>query len=415
MNFGLERTRGLLDALGKPDEQTKIIHVAGTNGKGSVCAYISTVLDTCGYTVGRFNSPHLIEPRDSFSINGQAVSQALYSEATELINEINKKESIGASSFECLVAIAFYLFQQARVEFVVLEVGLGGRDDATNVIQPVMSIITSIGMDHVKILGNSLEEIALAKAGIMKPGRPVVIAPQEEHVALETLVNHAKEAQCPYEVANPSEFIRSQTCRLQVGLNQYVYRIRLHGDYQRKNSATAVTALDWLHRLGVIHLTPEFLSTGMENTRWPGRLDWITSTDSLRLETFHLSRLLVDGAHNSPAATALHAYVESLTKRRVVWIMGATVEKDIGAMLDQLIQPGDALLAVSFSQPEGMPWIQSADPSHITNQAKNIKETFSCTSLTQALEKAGSICDKDDVVILCGSLYLAADLYRLLF
>lgn len=413
MNFGLERTRRLLDALNKPDERTKIIHVAGTNGKGSICAYISTVLHTCGYSVGRFNSPHLIEPRDSFNIDGEAVSQAAYEEAAEHVRELNASCSIGASSFECLVATAFYLFDKAHVEFVVLEVGLGGREDATNAIQrPVMAIIASIGIDHAQILGNTLQAIASAKAGIMKPQCPVVIAPQDQEAALETLVNHAKETRCPYVLVRPSEWVGDQLCQLQITSKQYTYPIRLHGDYQRMNSATAVTALDWLARLGLIHLTEEHVSAGMGNTRWRGRLDWITSTEVPSLKAFQLDRILVDGAHNSPAAIALHNYVESLRKKKVIWIMGATVGKDVGDMLNTLVQADDILLTVSFSQPQGMPWIQSMDPCDMIRQTD--KEATGCTSLKQALEKAGSICGQEDLVVLCGSLYLAADLYRLL-
>ncbi|KAI9262668.1 Mur ligase [Sporodiniella umbellata] len=415
MNFGLERSRKLLDLLDKPDERMKIIHVAGTNGKGSVCAYISNVLKACGCTVGRFNSPHLIEPRDSFNVNGQAVSQTLYDQASECVAKLNK--DVGASSFECLVATAFYLFSQARVEFVVLEVGLGGRDDATNVIRPILSIITPIGLDHVKILGNTIEEIASAKAGIMKPGCPVIISPQEEESALSTLVTCAKEIGCPYTLATPSECTDSSipsTHSVEVGPIQYKYHICLNGDYQRVNSATAVVALDLLYRLNYISLTPELLLTGMESTSWPGRLHWIDSTITPQLKKFRLDRLLVDGAHNLPASAALYSYIESLTKNRVIWIIGATVEKDIEAMLYQLVQPGDALIAVPFSQPEGMPWINCANPSHIVDQVKNAKETFSCETLSEGLERAGRAYNMGDLVVLCGSLYLAADFYRLI-
>ncbi|KAI7898609.1 Mur ligase [Cokeromyces recurvatus] len=418
MNFGLERIQKLLDALDRPDERTKIIHVAGTNGKGSVCAYITSVLLTCGYTIGRFNSPHFIEPRDSINVNGHAVSQKTYDEAMTKVTEINLAGSIGASSFEILVATAFYIFDKSNLDFVVLEVGLGGLLDATNVIQqPVMTIITSIGLDHANILGHTIEEIAIAKAGIMKPGYPVVIAPQDTPAVVDTLIHYAKKISSPYKLVQPAEFISPHVCRLEFDEScYYIYSIQLLGDYQRMNSATAVTALDWMYRKQIIKMNPEQLAIGMKETKWPGRLDWISKEDHLLLKTeFDLDRILVDGAHNPPAAIALREYIDSLDANRVIWIIGCTNGKDIDEMMKQLIRETDIIFAVPFTQPAGMPWIQSTLPVKIKEAAKDKANYIECFSkLEDALQKAGSICDKDNVVVLCGSLYLAADLYRLL-
>jgi folylpolyglutamate synthase/dihydrofolate synthase len=419
MNFGLERIHNLLKALGRPDEHTKIIHVAGTNGKGSVCAYIASVLRACGYSVGRFNSPHLIEPRDSINVNGQAVTQALYDEAFAHVAKLNKDGAIGASSFECLVGAAFYVFKKAQLEYVVLEVGLGGLLDATNAIRhPAMTVITAIGLDHANILGHTVEEIATAKAGIMKPGCPVVIAPQDQATVLNTLVTHAVTTKSPYCLVKPAEFLAPELCQLDFEHVQYTYPIRLIGDYQRMNSATAVTALDWMSRLGLIQMTPEQLALGMKETRWPGRLDWIKGTDTTIIkEKFGLDSILVDGAHNPPATLALRKYVDSLQNvKRVIWIMGTTAGKDIEEMTSQLLRPSDYVFAVPFSQPKGMPWIQSTLPEEIIRIAANkAKSVSSYSDLEEALKEAGTIYDKDqDVVILCGSLYLVADLYRFL-
>lgn len=414
MNFGLERIHSLLEALNRPDERTQIVHVAGTNGKGSVCAYISSVLRTCGYTVGRFNSPHLLEPRDSINVNGQAVSQQLYDEAFSHVALLNRTGAIGASSFECLVGAAFYVFDKAKLDFVVLEVGLGGLLDATNAIRhPAMTVITAIGIDHAHILGHTIEEIATAKAGIMKPGCPVVIAPQDSNAVLSTLVEHAKNTNSPYQLVQPSQFITPGLCKLEFDQVNYTYPIRLCGDYQRMNSATAVTALDWLYRLKLINMTPEQLATGMQKTRWPGRLEWITSNDNpLILEKYGLDRILVDGAHNSPATIALREYIDSIQKDRVIWIIAATAGKDIHDMMNELIKPNDTVFAVTFTQPAGMPWIQSTEPSEIAKANK--EKTVTCLGLEEALEKAASTCGKEDLVVLCGSLYLVADLYRIL-
>ncbi|KAL9538159.1 hypothetical protein MBANPS3_011150 [Mucor bainieri] len=404
MNFGLERIHSLLEALNRPDERTHIVHVAGTNGKGSV---------TCGYSVGRFNSPHLIEPRDSINVNGQAVSQTLYDEAFAHVHRLNTDGAIGASSFECLVGAAFYVFDKAQLDFVVLEVGLGGLLDATNAIRhPAMTVITAIGMDHAHVLGHTIEEIASAKAGIMKPGCPVVIAPQDTDSVRATLTQHADRTGSPHTVAQPAVFVRPHVCQLDVNEARYTYPIRLMGDYQRMNSATAVTALDWMHRLGLIAMTPEQLATGMHETRWPGRLDWV---DDPALQTkYGLKQILVDGAHNPPATAALRSYIDSLEKRRVVWIIGSTAGKDLHDMMAALIRPEDAVYAVPFSQPAGMPWIQSSVPSDIAREAQAAQTVECCSGLDDALGKAGSVCREGDVAVLCGSLYLVADLYRTL-
>lgn len=411
MNFGLERIHSLLEALNRPDERTQIVHVAGTNGKGSVCAYISSVLRTCGYSVGRFNSPHLIEPRDSINVNGQAVSQSLYDEAFTHVHQLNTKGAIGASSFECLVGAAFYVFDKAQLDFVVLEVGLGGLLDATNAIRhPAMTVITAIGLDHAHILGHTIEEIASAKAGIMKSGCPVVIAPQDSDAVLDTLVHHADKTGSPYTLVQPSEFIKPDICQLDFDQVHYTYPIRLMGDYQRMNSATAVTALDWMYRMKLIRMTPEQLAVGMKETRWPGRLDWVN--DTRLLDAYGLSQILVDGAHNPPATIALRKYIDSLDKSRVIWIIGSTAGKDLHEMMKELIRKEDIVYAVTFSQPDGMPWIQSSLPSDIAKEAKEATSIECCSELDEALSKAGNICIDNDVVVLCGSLYLVADLYR---
>lgn len=420
MNFGLERIHALLDALERPDERTKIIHVAGTNGKGSTCAYMASVLLTCGYTVGRFNSPHLLEPRDSINVNGEPISQAAYNEAMDRVAELNK--TIGASSFECLVGAAFYAFDKAKVEFVVLEVGLGGLLDATNAIRsPVMTVITAIGMDHAAILGNTIEKIALAKAGIMKPGCPVVIAPQDTTTTnvSETLIQHAQETGAPYKQVQPATLSSSTgVCELDCEGTRYTYTIRLCGDYQRMNSATAVTALDWLKRLGTISMSEQQLAEGMKGTRWPGRLDWIEKEAYPLLAQYHLSKVLVDGAHNLPAAIALRNYVDTLKAERVIWIIGSTEGKDITDMLKTLIGEKDMLLSAPFSQPEGMPWIQCVSPQAIVEQQVTTTTTsdnkVACSGLKEALSIAGKRSEEKDVIVLCGSLYLVADLYRLL-
>ncbi|KAI8393422.1 Mur ligase [Radiomyces spectabilis] len=426
MEFGLERTQRLLQALGNPHHAFKVIHVAGTNGKGSVCAYIASVLLQAQLKVGRFNSPHLLEPRDSINVNGAPLAQAMYDHACTVVRDTDKTHRIKASSFELLVVTAFWVFREMQLDYVILEVGLGGLLDATNVVEhPLCSIITPIGLDHVDILGGSLQTIAQAKAGIMKPGCPVIIAPQDNPEALETLIGQAQTVNAPYIVVSPAQFVSDDRCRLDYTFDDtrvhYEYPVVLHGDYQRVNSATAVTALDWLSRRNVIPPLAPILEKGMAATRWRGRMDWLTVIDYPKLSVISgLYSMLVDGAHNLPAAQALRRHVDALCQKyklsRTLWVIGATEGKDIDSILKQLIHTHDAVISVPFSQPAGMPWIHCVAPEKIAERAQNwTSETYATDSLSAALQQTSFIYHKDnDLVVLCGSLYLVADLYRLI-
>lgn len=404
MDLGLERIHRLLEALQHPEKLDHIVHVAGTNGKGSTCAYISSVLLASQQTVGRFNSPHLLEPRDSIQINGQPVSQDLYDRARQHVAAVNAP--IQATAFEQLVATALCLFRDAGVAWAVMEVGLGGTLDATNVFTcPDITIITALAMDHAAVLGNTIQAIATAKAGIMKPGCPAVFAPQEDPDALLTLQAEAERHHAPYVVASPAIWVDASTrvCRVRALTRDVEFVIPLHGDYQRENAAVAVAALAWLAERGRWTWTDEAVQRGMASTRWPGRLDWV---EGAMLGSTPLPPLLVDGAHNPQAARALRRYVDRTEP--VVWILGVTAGKDIADMLRTLLKPNDVLLAVPFSQPAGMPWIQSVPPSAIVQ----VRQGHAFDSLRAALDYAARH-HAQDYIVLCGSLYLAADFYRL--
>lgn len=442
MELGLERIYTLLERLNNPQDRLKVVHVAGTNGKGSVCAYITSVLLEAGYKVGRFNSPHLIVPHDSIQINGQMISKEIYDRTIDKVETINQQYEIQATSFEILVGATLWLFDQEQLDIVVIEVGLGGSKDATNVFQhPIMTIITSIGWDHMGVLGHSIQEIAKAKAGIMKPSCPVVIAPQTEKNALLTLIDHAHSLNIdcivmpkaiPFnEEKNMFSIDQQQHQYLQLILSpenkihpesslrklDYQYSVSLQGDYQQENSATAIMALEWLDQLGYVELTQEIIKKGLFKTKWPGRLEWVRPPSHISLSS--ISSMLVDGAHNSPAMKSLRQYVDKVMEKnkltRVIWIIGVTQGKSIEEMLTYLIhEKGDIIITVPFSQPIGMPWIHCIDPFELANH-QNHHTVLPQLSLNDGLQLANSLFDsKSDLVVLCGSLYLVADLYRLL-
>ncbi|ORX58233.1 FolC bifunctional protein [Hesseltinella vesiculosa] len=433
MEFGLERIEGLLQHIGRPHDRLRAIHVAGTNGKGSVCAFVAQVLLQAGYSVGRFNSPHLVSPNDTIQINGQPISLDLYTSTMAQMTQRDQQHGVGASSFEQLVAAAFYLFDQHNLDFVVVEVGLGGLLDATNVLTaPVMTIITMLGFDHVAILGGTMPEIAAAKGGIIKPFCPLVVAPQPDPIATQSLVTLAQERKAPYflmeqarvtmDTTAPSCSDNSIDQRFHLegsppsGPVSIDYAVRLQGDYQKENSATAMVALLWLRQLGVVAVDDATLYQGMLQTRWPGRLDWFPLTDP----SLCFDQILVDGAHNDSACLALRAYVDQtmcrLARSRVLWIIGITQGKTVDAMISTLAAKDDCILTVPFSQPESMPWISCVDPQVLADTANTHSppRAVAHASLANALASASNIYTPGkDLVVLCGSLYLVADLYRL--
>ncbi|RUS18238.1 Mur ligase [Endogone sp. FLAS-F59071] len=438
MNLGLTRIRQLLASLDNPHTRLLVIHVAGTNGKGSICAYLASILHASGLRVGRFNSPALLTPRDTLCIDGIPSTVEEFRLACDAVLNADREAGIGATPFELLTAISFWWFDRRHVDVAVVEVGLGGRLDATNVFDaPLATVVASIGMDHVNILGDTIDKIAREKAGIMKPERPCIIAPQPERLAEETLIQHAKNLRCPHLLVEPAEWENpsaldgwaritlSQTSSSETLPHVLRFPIPLHGDYQLSNAATAIQVIHLLRttHLTFSHITDTHIVDGMHLTRWPGRLDLVTSTAYPKLATLPLHRVLVDGAHNPPAAEPLRAFVDRRllggSNRRVYWLLAMTQGKDLAAILKILLREGDRIAAVGFSTPEGMPWVQATEPGDIVRAAEEVApgcEAKAFSGLEEAMRWTAEWVAKkeqeDAAVVLCGSLYFVADFYR---
>lgn len=386
VHLGLTRIKELLADLDNPQEKVPIIHVAGTNGKGSVCAYLASILAEAGYKVGRYTSPHLIDWTERICINSQPISQVTLA---ELITQIQKtinptKES--PTQFEVITAAAWLYFAQNEVDVAVIEVGLGGRLDATNVSdRPLVSIITSISWEHWQHLGPTLADIAREKAGILKPNCPAVIGklPPEAKVVVAEKIHQFN---CPAVWVEPAT--ATDTGAVYQGIE---YPLPLPGKVQLINSAMAIAALQLLQQQGW-NMPPTAIYTGMAKTKWPGRLQW-TSWDN--------QPLLIDGAHNRAAAEALREYIDSLNKP-VTWVMGMLSTKDHSGIFQALLRNGDGLYLVP------VPDHSSANPEELATLAKNICPQLSlCQTFPElfpALETA--INNQDRLVVLCGSLYL---------
>ncbi|KAI9206049.1 Mur ligase [Polychytrium aggregatum] len=418
IELGLAKITTLLAALGNPHEKLKIVHVGGTNGKGSVCAYISNTLTCAGYKTGRFNSPHLVAPNDSIRINEQAISQEVYVQARAAVTQINAKEGVQASLFEILTATAFCLFAQEAVQVAVIEVGLGGRLDATNVCSsPLVCVFTSIGLDHVDLLGDTHAKIAREKAGIMRSGVPVVVGHQANSDAKLVLVEQATALGCPLELAQPLIKIQdsddTQLVSARFAGANIEFQLPLVGDFQLENSAIALKALEFLqHPRAGFALSPEAVIQGMSTVRWPGRLEWITAPA--------VGRMVIDGAHNAPAAIELRRFIDNYHRRHplapaaTTFIFAMTRGKDMASVLSHLLRANDRLVAVPFSQPEDMPWIHPTLPADIVALVEERFASVECEAaadLDSAFQTAGTPASQG-LVVLCGSLYLVADVYR---
>jgi dihydrofolate synthase/folylpolyglutamate synthase len=390
VNLGLSRIEALLDKLGNPHLQVPIVHIAGTNGKGSVCAYLASILTESGYKVGRFISPHLIDWTERISINRVPISE---SEFAKLIIETQQHISPDQETptqFEVITAVAWLYFSRNNVDIAVIEVGLGGRLDATNVCpQPLINIITSISKEHWQVLGDTITKITTEKAGILKPNCPAVIGilPSEAEAVVKTRI---KELNCPNIWVESA--IRKEKNR--AVYNGIEYDLPLLGDVQLINSAVAIAAIQLLQKQGW-KITDTDIQKGMVKTRWAGRIQWLQYRDR---------SILIDGAHNPDSARVLRQYANTQNKP-IAWVMGMLANKDHGDIFQQLLKSGDRLYLTS------VPDHNSADPNALSKLAidicpqlqtrKVLPDVF--TALSQAINDNS---EEEYLVILCGSLYL---------
>jgi dihydrofolate synthase / folylpolyglutamate synthase len=409
VHLGLDRIVNLLANLGNPHHQVPIIHVAGTNGKGSVCAYLSSVLTEAGYRTGRYTSPHLVDWTERICINEQPISSDELSQLLEKVQGLIRLEDESPTQFEVITAAAWLYFAQQQVDVAVIEVGLGGRLDATNVcLQPLVTIITSISREHWQQLGPTLADIAREKAGILKQGCPVVAGPLPPE-ADKVVRSRALELECPIFTPQPARQIATGWAAYETIQNSKLikYPLPLAGQIQLTNSALALTALEILQQQGW-QISEEAIINGIAKTQWPGRMQWTTWKNH---------KLLLDGAHNLAAAQVLRQYIDSLdavNHEPVNWVMGMFSDKDHADIFTALLRAGDRLFLVPIPV-ESWPGRTSADLHELANLAYTLCPELSDRQihpdLFTALETATST--TDDLIVLCGSLYLVGDFLQM--
>jgi len=395
VHLGLERIHQLLQKLDNPHKQVPIIHIAGTNGKGSVCAYLSSVLTEAGYRVGRYTSPHLIDWTERICINQKPISPTELQQCLERVVAATENNTETPTQFEIITAAAWLYFAEQKVDMAVIETGLGGRLDATNVCEtPLASVITSISLDHWQILGPTVADIAGEKAGILKAKCPAVIGelPESARIVVEKRI---QELDCPATWVKPAIDLEQGFAEYQLNQNavKIKYQLPLLGKIQLMNSAIAIATLQTLQNQGW-QISPTAIENGIAKTQWPGRL---------QQTTWKNRNILIDGAHNPAAAIALREYVDRLNNHpsAINWVIGILSTKDCDDILKALLKKGDRVYLVPVPDPN------SSSPAELAALAQIIcPELTLCQAfpdLTTALDAAVT---GDNLTILCGSLYL---------
>ncbi len=403
--YDLRRVDELLARLGNPHLGARSVHIAGTNGKGSTAAMIASALIASGYTTGLYTSPHLHTWRERIRVNDKLISEAELAGLVERlkpeVEAVNQKATYGQlTTFELLTALAFAHFKLKGVDFQVLEVGLGGKFDATNVIQPEVCVITSISFDHTEVLGNSLAEIAAEKVGIIKPGCVVVTSPQPDEVARvieETCLNYGAElGRMGSDVTwqGISSNLNRQLFQVKGRLGNYELSIPLLGDYQLENAATAVAALEVLAGKG-FNISKDSITSGLAQVGWPGRLQILS----------HHPFLIVDGAHNPDSARRLKQSLEQYFNfDQAILVMGTSSDKDIAGIVSELAPLFDKVIITRSHHPRAM-----ALPPIVAEFRRHGVEAQAVEAVSEALPLALALAGVRDLVCVAGSLFVVSE------
>lgn len=388
----------MMGLLGNPQSDFKTIHVGGTNGKGSTASIVASILSSSGYRVGLYTSPHLIDFRERVRIDGVEIGKEDVALLTKEIRGLAEKDNLNPTFFEFTTAMAFCYFSRMKVDLAVIEVGMGGRFDATNVIDPLVSVITNVDIDHQEYLGPSIKDIAFEKAGIIKKGVPLVSAVDNKE-ALSVISNRCSEAGITLYL-HGREFYSSGD--YPDNFTYYGIRRRhpslaspLLGGHQMVNTSCALAVAELLAEKG-IDITDDNIREGLRSVRWDGRLE-VIQNDPL---------LILDGAHNKLGAAALARYLMSIKngKRRLILVIGVMKDKDIGSILNQLIPVSNEII------------ITKAD-YHRSAEAELVKSFIKSGSIPIRIEErikdaialATSIAGTDDIICVTGSLFVVGE------
>jgi len=408
MKPGLDTINRLVEQLGHPEKAFGVIHIAGTNGKGSVAAIIDSILRSAGLSVGLYTSPHLVRFNERIRINGESISDK---ELVSVMKEVEsrpvdneRRRAREPTFFEFTTAMAFESFRRAGVSLAIIETGMGGRLDATNVVDPLLAVITRISLEHTHCLGDNLLAIAGEKCGIIKPGRPVVRGAQDEEVKslikersaeIRSSLTHADEV---IAVQKLHGSLDGQKLALESSGNSYgAVSFPLVGPHQLENLATAVAAVERLFDLLGLSLDRDVVRKGVAGVIWPGRFQTISKSP----------RLIVDAAHNQGGARALAATLRSCGQRHVGLVLGMCEEKDNVEFLRSLQRFVKKIWIAPISNERGM------SPDQLASVARSLGMQPETGTLSEVLESAETWAkDGNETVVITGSLFLLGDVLQ---
>jgi dihydrofolate synthase / folylpolyglutamate synthase len=402
---GLKRMEWMMARLANPHRDLKSVHIGGTNGKGSTVTFLRSILQAGGHTVGTFTSPYIEQFNERISINGKPITDEEILQIANVIkplaDELEGTELEGPTEFEVITAMAFYYFAKVhQVDIVIFEVGLGGRFDSTNIILPILSIITNIGLDHVNILGHTYEEIAFEKAGIIKPGTPVFTAVKRPD-ALGVIEKQAEKMEAPLFKINKDFSIENHKS-LPKG-EQFTLRnhertlgnlvINMIGEHQTENASLAIMASLYLNERGLFPLSKEDIRIGLTKAYWPGRFE-ILSENPL---------VVIDGAHNDEGITALvHELNQRFGDRKIHIVFTALKDKSLEKMIGKLDEVADKITFVSFDYPRAAAADTLFEISHSDNK-------FASDDWQKAIREELSNLEDGSILVVTGSLYFISE------
>lgn len=402
VKFGLSNTVRLMDLLGGPHRRFRSVHVAGTNGKGSTSAILASVLQAAGYRVGLYTSPHLVDFTERIRINGVPIAEGTVVGLAESIRTgAAGTGELSPTFFEVTTAIAFGYFAEQKIDIAVVETGMGGRLDATNVITPLVSVITNIDLEHTEFLGTTLEQIAAEKAGIIKPGVPVVTGvAQPEAWSVILAEANRQGARCyrmpadfgPEEIAGGA----APVFRYRGIAAEYAgLRITMRGSHQFGNASLALAAAECLGRQGMV-LSEPAIRTGLERARWEGRLEQVAERPDI----------VLDGAHNPASAAVLAEALTDIRKayRRLILVVGILKDKDHQGILDRLLPLADQVIVTR-------PRYQRATAvEELAGEVRRAhRDVRAAGTVADAIELARAGAGAEDLIIVTGSLYTVGD------
>ena len=403
VKLGLQNIKNLMEKLGNPQDKLKIIHIAGTNGKGSCTSFVNSVLVSQGYKVGMFTSPSIYNFEERIRINNKNIPEDKLIELMNEVREIANTLEVFPADFELVTALAFLYFYRENCDFAIMEVGLGGRLDATNVInKPLITLITSISFDHQQFLGNTIKEIALEKAGIIKDGVPLVLYSQDTEI-MDNIMGVAKSKNSKVIVNDLSKIkvLENKKSGQVIDYKDFKnLKINLLGSHQVKNATISIELLLELRKIG-FEISNESIYNGFSTVTWPCRFELVSKSPDF----------ILDGAHN---IDGIEKFVSNMNfyykNNKKISIFGVLADKDYNEMLEKIVPCFDVFLTVRPDSERAMEAYELKEKI----EALTEKKVYSFENYQEAIDKAFEISSKDDVISAFGSLYFVGEIRKLL-